>query len=160
MKDSIIIAPHADDEIIGCYPILTNPDIKPIIIYTEEMDEERKEETLRLKDHIPIKVQLYLQSIPPNLLKPEDKNKFYFPHPIYETHPAHRMQGIIGESLARVGYDVTFYSTEMNVPFKYACQRPNGKLELLNNVYPSQKSLWEYEHKYFLWNAFDKWVFK
>jgi hypothetical protein len=31
-KEVIIYAPHPDDEIIGCYEILTNPVINPIII--------------------------------------------------------------------------------------------------------------------------------
>ena len=158
MSDHIIVAPHADDEIIGCHEVITNPDLKPIIIYTEDMDEERKEETLTLRDHCELKVQLYLKQVPPNLLDPAMNNTYYFPHPIYETHPAHRLNGIVGESMARNGFKVIFYSTEMNVPFKYECRRPKGKLQLMNDVYPSQQSLWKHDHKYWLFSGYDRWV--
>ena len=157
--DHVIIAPHTDDEIIGCYEILTNPDIKPIIIYTTDIEEERKKECMKLKDEIEIKAQYFLFNIPSNLLNPLSNNIFYFPHPIYETHPEHRYHGMIGESMARNGFDVVFYITEMNAPFKSECPRPNAKLELLNKIYPSQKELWKYEHKYFLFSGYDQWKF-
>ena len=33
-SETIIIAPHPDDEIIGCYSILKNKDLSPIFILT------------------------------------------------------------------------------------------------------------------------------
>lgn len=155
-REIVIISPHPDDEIIGAFEILRNPDISPVIIYTEDMNEERKEESLKLKELTKVKVQLYLRSVPPTFLNPD--TTFYFPHPVYETHPAHRMQGAVGESLARSGLDVIFYITEMNAPFKYECKAPNAKRAILSQVYPSQSGLWEYEHKYFLFSGYDKWL--
>lgn len=158
MKNEIfIIAPHADDDIIGCWEILENKNLRPIIIYTENMDDKRKQETLKLKEYCNIKMQLYLRNIPPSALN--DTNTFLFPHPIYETHPAHRQQGFIGEQLARQGLNVIFYITEMNAPFKFECSSPNDKKTLLANVYESQIELWSYDHKYFLFSGYDKWVF-
>jgi len=156
-NETIIVAPHADDEIIGCFEIITNEKIKPIIIYTEEMEDERKQATLKLKELTPVKIQLYLRNIPPAALN--HTNKFFFPHPIYETHPAHRAQGFVGEQLARGGLDVTFYITEMTAPFKFECAKPFDKHLLLEDTYPDQSKLWKYDHKYFLFSGYDKWIF-
>ena len=47
----IIIAPHPDDELIGCWSVINHPTIRPIIIYTSHITEERKAEALKLKDN-------------------------------------------------------------------------------------------------------------
>ena len=154
--ETIIIAPHPDDECIGCYEVL-NSGVKCIIIYTSDVDNNRKEEALRLKNHTNIKGQMFIKSIPSNLLHPS--NIYYFPHPIYETHPDHRIQGIAGEQLARSGFNVIFYITEMNAPFKFECKTSEKKEGLLNEIYKSQRSMWEYEKKYILFSGYDKWVF-
>lgn len=158
MSDLIIVAPHADDELIGCFSVLCGEDtVKPIIIYTEEMNEKRQKEVLLLKEFIDIKAQTFLKTIPPNMMVPG--NKFFFPDPINETHPTHRAQGMMGEGLARMGLDVTFYSTEMNVPWKREVVDPDKKEKLLNSIYKSQADLWRYEKKYILFEAYHKWIF-
>ncbi len=137
---------------------MTNGIIKPLIIYTSEVPTERRAETLELRNHVDIKGQMFLNSIPAKFLHPT--NTFYFPHPIYETHPDHRLQGMAGEQLARAGYDVIFYITEMNAPFKFECAQSDEKRELLEKCYPNQNSLWTFEHKYFLFSGYDKWLFE
>jgi hypothetical protein len=153
--DTIIVAPHPDDEIIGCYEIVKNK--KPIIIYTEETAEERKAEALSLKEHVEIKAHFFVRTIPSHLILME--NEFYFPDVIYETHPAHREKGFFGEQLARKGFNVIFYTTEMNAPYKHEVKDSKEKEELLNKVYPSQADLWKYEKKYILFSGYCKWVF-
>lgn len=157
MSDTIIVSPHADDEVIGVYSILSNSNIKPIIMYTEDMSNKRKEETLSLREACDIKAQLFLRNISGLLLKKE--NTFYFPDPINETHPAHRDQGHKGELLARDGYNVIFYSTEMNVPWKHEIKDVLGKETMMDTVYPSQSILWTYEKKFVLFEAYHKWIF-
>jgi hypothetical protein len=155
-RDVIIAAPHPDDEIIGCYEILTSG-IKPIIIYSGDMDADRRETVLKLKEHVDCKLQLFLMTIPQTFL--DMNNIFYLPDPIYETHPKHREWGFLGENLARNGFDVIFYNTTMNAPYIHECKDPEKKKELLDKVYPDQKSLWEYDHKYFLFEGYCKWIF-
>ena len=157
MSDHIIIAPHPDDEIIGTYEILKSN--RCLIIYTAEVSNNRMEIARGLQKHVDIKGQFFLKNIPPTLLDKSKSNTFYFPHPMHETHPLHREYGMMGELLARDGYDVIFYSTEMNAPFKFECKEPETKKLLLNTVYEDQKSLWEYDHKYFLFSGYDKWIF-
>ena len=81
------------------------------------------------------------------------------PDPVYELHPLHRQWGMVGETMARVGFDVIFYSTNMNAPYIHELAVADDKKELLNKVYPDQKSLWEYDHKYFLFEGYNKWIF-
>lgn len=156
-KELIIIAPHPDDEIIGCYEKLTEKGANPIIIYGPETEQKRREEALKLKDFVDVKVQLFLANIPPNLL--DTDNTYMFPNPVDEIHPLHRQYGMMGESMARQGLDVLFYTTQMNVPYIREIQDPGAKKSLLNSVYFGQSSLWEYEHKYFLFEGYCKWIF-
>ena len=153
----VIVSPHADDEIIGCYDLLSEKTAKPIIVYTEKIDPIRKRELLRLKDFVNIEAQLFLPTVPPILL--EENNMFYFPDPVYETHPVHRAQGAIGEHLARKGFNVVFYNTTMTAPYIYEVDEPNKKRELLDIVYPSQRKLWKYDYKYWLFEGYNQWLF-
>jgi len=155
-REIIIIAPHPDDEIIGCYEIFRDEDIRPIIIYTSVINEMRKEETKRLKNYAGVSLQLYLHKIPSKLLSLE--NRFYFPDPIYEIHPEHRKWGAIGENLLRRGLDVIFYNVNMQAPYIHEVKDPDNKLEFMENVYPSQRELWGSDAKYFLFEGRCKWL--
>lgn len=156
MSEIIIIAPHCDDEIIGCYSIINKEDTKPIIIYTEETTSDRQEEAMKLKAFRSVKAQMFCKSIAPQYMR--FNNIFYFPGP-EEIHPAHRKMAAIGEEMARNGFDVIFYSTNMNVPHIREVKNPFDKRNLLNNVYPGQSDLWKYEHKFWMFEAFQKWIF-
>lgn len=157
MSDIIIIAPHCDDEIIGAYEILMKKE-NIIIIYSEDTESYRRETVLKLKEKLDhIKIQLFQNSIPSTFLNKH--YRFFAPDPIYENHPKHREWGCYAEQLARNGFDVTFYNTIMNAPYIHEVQAFNAKKTLLNEVYPDQKSLWEYDHKYFLFEGYCKWLF-
>ena len=155
--NTVIVAPHTDDEIIGCHEILKKEE-SIIIIYSPNVEPSRREEAMKLKEHFSnIKVQLFQNSVPMNMIN--QKHKFYFPDPIYETHPLHRELGMAGELYARSGFDVTFYSTIMNAPYIHEVHMPEVKKEMLDLIYPSQSDLWKYDHKYFLFEGYCKWVF-
>lgn len=152
---NVIIAPHPDDEIIGCYEVLMKE--KVVIIYDTTIPQVRREEALKLKDYVDIEVQLFLQTIPNTFINPF--TTIYVPDPFFEIHPSHRRWGVIGESIARSGFDVVFYTTAMNTPYIYETKDYEKKEELLNNVYPSQKDLWAYEKKYVIFEGRNKWIF-
>ena len=150
-REIIIVAPHPDDEIIGSYEVLMNKDISPIIIYTTDVDNDRRQEALNLKNFIPnIKVQLFQKEIPQPFKNPN--SIFYFPDPA-EFHPEHRRVGIIGEQLFRDGLEVIFYTTNMQTYYIHEVPNWKDKRDLLNKTYPSQKSLWKNDHKYFLFEG-------
>jgi hypothetical protein len=156
MSEIIIVVPHPDDEIIGCYEIL-KAEKSPIIIYNGETDQDRRMETKSVRKLFDIKVQMFQNSIPANLLQAE--NTFYFPDPSYEIHPLHRAYGFQGESLARSGFNVIFYNTNMNAPYIHDVADPKDKKMFLESCYPSQSDLWKYDHKYFLFEGYSKWLF-
>lgn len=156
MSDVIIVAPHADDEIIGCYEVLTTSS-RPIIIYSGDMDADRRDRVLNLKEFIDCKLQLFQMTVPQTFLSKE--NKYYLPDPHFEHHPKHREWGFLGETMARNGFDVIFYSTNMNAPYIHEVKYPDRKEKLLNDAYPDQSDLWKYEKKYVLFEGYCKWVF-
>jgi len=152
--DQIIIAPHCDDEIIGCFEILNK---NTIVVYTEPADQKRRDEAAKLlKDHQLVKGQLFFKDIPSTIMSP--KNIFYFPDPAYEIHPAHRKWGSVGEAMLRSGFDVIFYSIQMNAPYIHETKEPGEKKRLLDLVYPSQINLWLNDAKYYLFEGRCKWI--
>ena len=153
--ETVIVAPHPDDEIIGCYQVLVKEN--PIIIYDGDTDPERRDETKKLREHADIKVQLFQKSIPPNFLNAQ--TKIFVPDPIYEIHPLHRQWGSIGEEMARRGLNVIFYTTNMSAPYIHETVNMAAKEALLNTVYPSQADLWKYEKKYVLFEGYCQWYF-
>lgn len=157
-KDKIVIVcVHCDDELLGNHQVIeNNPDNPPIIIYTGNPPQDRREEALKLRDHTNITMQMFCNSIPPIFMNPH--TQFYFPDPIYETHPLHRLYGSQGENMLRNGLNVIFYNTTMTAPYIHEVKNPQKKEDLLNKVYPSQKSLWEYEKKYILFEGYNKWI--
>jgi hypothetical protein len=153
-NETIIIAPHPDDEIIGCYEVLKSG-VTPIVLFSPTT-KQRENEALKLKEHVELRAVFFCQNIPSDLL--DKSNTFYFPNPVHEIHPLHREKGMVGEILLRNGFDVIFYSTEMNYPAKYECKDPLDKRNLLNTIYTSQQSLWENDHKYWLFSCYEKWM--
>lgn len=153
----VIISPHTDDCVIGCYEIiLDNPDNPPIIIHVGNQSQERREEAMKLREHTNITVQMFCNSIPPIFLNPS--TTLYFCDPIYETHPLHRLWGSQGENYLRSGLDIIFYNTTMTAQYIHEVENSNEKEDLLNKVYPSQSDLWKFEKKYILFEGRCKWI--
>ncbi|MFW6242773.1 MAG: hypothetical protein ACOC2W_01305 [bacterium] len=151
----IIVAPHPDDEIIGCYSILKNV-VSSNIVYTTNIPNDRREEALKIKEYFNVRQYFVNFDLPPALM--DKSNIYYFPDPINEVHPDHRRAGYIGEQMVRSGYNVIFYSINKNVPYIFEVNNIEEKEEMLNKIYPSQKSLWEYEKKYILFEGYNKWL--
>ena len=159
-KNHVIVAPHVDDECIGNFEILNNPDNKVTIIYGVGANEERRKEAAKLREYFPsIKNQVFHMSVPSPYLSKD--NTLYFPDHTTEFHPEHRGWGMLGEQLARAGHDVVFYTISMNVPYIHHLTEEHVGIKkmVLNEVYKSQVDLWKYEWKYILFEGRCKWIF-
>jgi hypothetical protein len=152
MKDIVIIAPHPDDEIIGCYEVIKNAQRNVFIVYNPTDDIVRQKEVLKLRSSFPqIKSQFFLNEIPPALL--HKNNVLYYPCR-EDTHPSHQKHYEVGRSLwMEHDMDVVFYSTEMNVHYKHEVEDWIEKRKLLNHIYSSQSSLWQTDARYYYFEA-------
>jgi len=159
MKKHVIIAPHADDEIIGCYSILNSGEVNTVafpfqnklafneVAFCQEMFDftvngfTSFEEILNLAKRARMK-----------------KGLIFFPDPTYELHPTHRIIGAMGERLVKVNHfdNVVFYTTNMNAPYvqEVSKKEVGNKHRTLNDCYPEKASLWKYDHKYFLFEGY------
>ena len=155
----VIVAPHPDDELISSYLILSEKDNNIAIVYSSNTDQIRRKEALNLKGEFDsVKSQFFTDSVPPMFLNPN--TLFYFPDPTFEYHYDHRKWGAIGESLLRNGLDVIFYSINMQTPYCFEIKDFLKKKESLDRVYPSQKDLWTFDNKYFLFEGRVRWIMK
>ncbi len=155
-KNIIIVAPHPDDEIIGCFEVVSN--YPTLIVYGADTPSLRREEAMKIKEKFDVKAQMFLNTIPPPWLTLKN-SVFFFPDPIYENHPAHRAWGAYGEQLARVGQNVVFYNTIMNAPYIHEVKNFHTKKEVLDEFYKSQKNMWTWEHKYWIFEGYNSWKF-
>ena len=149
MKEYVIIAPHADDEIIGCYELLKKGLSKHVFFGSEKA----REEAVISSELFGFSIHLFDEM-------PTSSSWIYvFPDPTYELHPDHRSYGSFGEDILRkYGYEVLFYSTNMNAPYIHEIPQPELKRRDLERCYSKKNSLWLYDHKYFLFEGYTKWI--
>jgi len=151
-KKYIIIAPHADDEIIGCWTLFDSG-LVDTVIFGEDVLTTEVEASKNFFGYNALWIQSYQFDY--------STDKIYlFPDPVYELHPYHRALGHRGEELLRAGKEVVFYTTNMLTPYIFEVPRAENKHYALNTLYPQKSKLWKYEHKYFLFEGYNKWIFK
>jgi hypothetical protein len=164
MHNIAIIAPHPDDEIIGCYSYLDMASYLDGTSYICFGSPIGKREMNTVSKTLGCEV-LCLNNR--DITKLPKASLYLFPDPYFETHPFHRQWGQVGETLLRTQpglqpkeHRVVFYSVNMQAPYIFEVPQATEKLELLNTLYPEKASLWEYDHKYFLFEGYCEWGFK
>ena len=150
----IIVAPHADDEVIGCFTLLRANAVDTIVFGTEGVMKEFNIAILKADIRFDVKCN-YLDNYP---FVASINKVFLFPDPTYETHPEHRRIGMLGEEILRAGGNVVFYTVNMSAPYIFEVVEPLIKRKCLDSLYPNKKSLWEYDHRYFLFEGYTKWL--
>lgn len=160
----IVIAPHADDEVIGTWDLVRDKNIDLRVLYDEPPSPSERIMFHRMfpwVDVIAFNVEDINEKVDvvKRLAVGSDVTCF-FPDPVYELHPMHKMWGSVGLSLyvTKQIKTVAFYSTNMNAPYMRLVDSPQVKRAALDNIYPSKMDLWRYDHKYWLFNGMCSWI--
>ena len=169
-KHAIVFAPHCDDELIGCSEVFDSKQFKSIhIVYTTYMDDERKLESIELRDDAK---RVFNKEVTLEFLAEDERYTIetsdilgcitkassvaFFPSRT-DNHPDHVYLACLAENLSRQGLFVVFYTTAMNVPWIHKADKDRKKF-LLDFFYPSQSDLWKFEYKYFLFEGYNIWL--
>ena len=139
----IIVSPHADDELIGCYSILKDIDI---VIFCSK---ERKKEainTANIFGFTPLFGIDKIFKIPNNsIVYTPDKRDF---------HPLHIQVTNLVESIQKKkNLTLIYYTVEKNTNNMFLVKSPQKKEDFLNLLYSSQKALWKNNQKYILFEG-------
>lgn len=172
---TFIVAPHCDDEVIGCYSVLKGPNVavQPIVFGNEDLsyrvDETRHAmgllntsgEVLR-----PVRPMALLESLTKRIASLMEATTYayfivWFPDPDFEVHPHHKLIGQIGRHLAHeVAHEespivVGFYSINMKAPYILPLSREEQqeKRHVLYVAFESQRGYFDTNHESFIFEG-------
>ena len=139
----LIIAPHVDDEMIGCYSLLTNHKHKLDVAYLYEVDETRHNEAIQasqLFDFTPLFVTV--QQLKDHL-QAHDYDACVLPAPT-DNHRDHKYVFQTFCKWCTHVYEVDMHTCTPALP---------DKRKWLDYVYKSQQSLWHTNASYCLFES-------
>jgi hypothetical protein len=140
-KNLVIYAPHCDDELIGCYSLISQKVITHVVV--SDCKFERLSELAILADYKDFKI-FTDQNFP------DIEIEHAFIPSAFDTHPLHQSV----RNSARKGTFNWYYSVDLqNSRDKIELPTWENKLHWLNFIYPSQKSLWENDASYYLFES-------
>ena len=151
---NIIIAPHVDDEVIGCYELLAANSIDKVIYITDfgEVTGPRKLEALKCAVRFKFKaIFCTLADIDQHLVP---NCNVYVPS-IKDLHPHHKLVNLFVHRLpCRSKLYMKFYSVEMNFAPRLLDENVReAKLDALTTLFPSQAALFNSDAKYWLFES-------
>lgn len=146
---NILIAPHPDDELIGCYSLIEKGLIDTVLYIDPSPSRFALAQLTGVElgftpGYLEFK-QLcdYLEKNPSHT---------YLVPDIKDGHLLHKAINCV----ARLsGCHLGYYSTEMNTGYvkELSAEMKKEKLLALNKFYPDQSSLWKYDWKYWLFEG-------
>ncbi len=148
---TFVLAPHLDDEIIGCYSVL--PTVDYVLYFHKDY---RAKDLAPNYYHVDLnrhgsdlisQGQVFTQGVGYNVVKSDDT--VYLPSR-YDYHPLHRKVRKFGLGLPG---KKMFYSVEMNTPWLEEEFDPPGKKLLLTERYPGEVATLSKSDKYFLFKS-------
>lgn len=144
-KKYVILAPHVDDEVIGCFRLLEAGEVHSVV-YINELSDERTLEALLCADYFDFIPYFGLdkyqeaQGVETITLAPN----------IADNHRDHKAANLFAK---RMSSQPKYYSIDMNTRVDtLPCSVSKRKREALNGFFPSQRPLFENE-KYFLFES-------
>ena len=153
-----IWAPHPDDEIIGCFGVLSRianyPEQRPPTVYFATGFDEigpllSSERFGFLFEPLPAPVSSV------------NWYTVYAPDPAVDHHPLHQQLGHRAQHLFRIGRinRLIHYTTTMSsAPYIFETKDPEAKRAALDACYPYKSDLWKYDHRYFLFEGNIEWL--
>jgi len=138
--DLIVLAPHIDDEIIGCFSLLKQ--YKKIkIVYFHDLDNIRKAEAKEVSvvTHWDISFNGYAEPI--------DENSLLAVPIKYDLHPHHRG---VAKYAKKLKNKKVYYSVDKNIPCDLLSKDAREEKEAFLNKFYKSQDLWVYNKKYIL----------
>jgi hypothetical protein len=160
------IIPHPDDEIIGLYRLI-NAGLVDLLVVMEPVSEIEREKRLdemeKCAEHFRIDVEIAkshneMQILIEDLRYSNNGVKFMAPDPLYETHPLHKKCAAVVDATCS-DEEVFYYSTQMNTPYLDEIGLSSEGLHkraTLDRFYQTQKSLWDNDYRYWLFEGYRK----
>ena len=151
VQQAVIIAPHPDDELIGCFSLLENKQVSMVVYFDSEL--ARMMEAQKVCAHYGCVMQTLESRLGAfcDMLDDLSSTGRWVFVPTPEGHSLHNWvyySALLTIPRGRLGV----YSVYMTDPFAQGL--PQGvarqKKDKLNEFYPSQESLWKYDYKYWL----------
>ena len=148
-----ILAPHPDDELIGLgmyFVLMDMGSVRPkdiTVYYVRECEGVRRREAERLCEDYGLKMKLGL------IEDPSTYDYCLVPSP-FERHPDHNRVTRFG--LENFDLDrLVFYSVNMAEPWveRLLPEYASSKRKLLDKYYPSQRSLWAENPRYYMFEG-------
>lgn len=139
-KNVVIVAPHVDDELIGCWSYLRDRRVSAVI-YLEELSAVRRAEATTCANTYGFEAVFDCAKFTPA------PNELLLVPAITDSHPAHRAANRAWRGQHN---NVMFYSVDMDRSPKTLLHDWEAKKAALDYVYPSQKALWETNASYYL----------
>lgn len=138
----IVIAPHPDDELIGCWSVISSGQVTDVF-YCFDFDQGRMAEAEACASIFGF-IPHFGSPSQEELIK---RNKPLLLPAITDAHPQHKE---INRQYRSLGLPTKFYSVDLDHNQKTLLSTRDLKLQALNEIYVSQKSLWQNNASYWL----------
>jgi hypothetical protein len=149
MKKYVVVAPHPDDELIGCYHLFRKKLVKKVLYYNlNRMSKARQKEAVNFCKDMGVEYNILTDSSISELSKTET---YLIPFST-DHHPEHKwIHSLFKHHFTNIG----FYSIDMNNDFVRELDEKDktAKKRMLDTYFPSQKSLWKSDWKYWMFEG-------